>query len=82
MEEMRQKLTQSIGWNRKMQNSVRSLLEQADNLKQDIEAILAVTMPGTSLGVPTREHNHKGETKATAPESEANLNNESEVATI
>ena len=81
---MRQELTQYVDFTRKMQDSVRGLLQRADDLKRDAEAILAVKMPVTSLDAPTGEQRLSAESRPTSPESEASLNSniEDEVATV
>jgi hypothetical protein len=82
MEELRQELAQCVDFNRKMQDSVRGLLERADDLKKDIEGILAMKMPVTSLDPATGEQRHTGDSGTATPESEASLNGEEEVAPV
>jgi hypothetical protein len=82
MEELRQELAQCVDSNRKMQDSIRSLLERADNLKKDIEAVLAVKMPVTSLDAATGELRNSADFGTATPESEASVNGEDEVATV
>jgi hypothetical protein len=82
MEEMRQELAQCVDFNRKMQDSVRSLLERADDLRRDVESILAVKMPATSLDAPTGEQRLSAYSGTGSPESEVSMNVEDEVATV
>jgi hypothetical protein len=82
MEELRQELAQCVDFNRKMQDSVRGLLERADELKRDIEGILATKMPITSLDPATGEQRHTADSETATPESEASLNVDDEVATV
>lgn len=73
MEEMRQELALCVDFNRKMQDSVRGLLERADELKRDVEAILAVKMPATSLDAPNGEQRLSAESGTASPESETSM---------
>ena len=82
MEELRQELARCVDFNRKMQDSVRGLLERAHDLKRDIEGILAAKMPITSLDAATGEQRHTADSGATTPESECSLHIEDEVATV
>ena len=79
---MRQELTQCVDFTRKMQDSVRGLLQRADDLKRDAEAILAVKIPGTNLDTATGDQRLSAESGTTSPESEASLNVEDEVADV
>lgn len=64
-----------------MQDTVRSLLERTDDLKRDIEALLAVKMPVTSLEAPRGDRNG-AESGTGTPESETSLITEDEGATV
>jgi hypothetical protein len=71
MEELQRELAQCIDFNQKVQNNVKVLLKRADHLKRDIEAILAVKMPVTSLEVSRSERRNILESGN--PESETSL---------
>jgi hypothetical protein len=55
MEEMRLELSQSMEFNEKMYESVRGLLEKTRKLESDLEAVLAVRPPVTSLDAEKRQ---------------------------
>ena len=74
MEEMRQELVQFVDFNRKMQDSVRILALRADDLRRDVEAILAVKIPSIYLGALVGEQKLSGDSGTTSPEAESSLN--------
>lgn len=75
MEELRQELALCVKFNWKMQDSVRALLGRAGGLKGDLEAILALKMPVTSLdAVSTGDQGRSGESKFGSPQSDSSLN--------
>jgi hypothetical protein len=64
---LRQELALCVAFNRKMQDSVRDFLERADGLRGDIEAILALKMPITSLYAPVRDQKNGAESGSGNP---------------
>lgn len=68
MEELRQELAQCVAFNNEMQDNVRGLQERAEHLKKDIEALLAMKMPITSLDTPKGDRNG-AESGTGSPES-------------
>jgi hypothetical protein len=61
MEELRQELVLGVDFNWMMQDGVRNLLEREDGRKGEIEAILALKTPITSLDSPARDQKNSAE---------------------